>query len=240
MKTIVPIFSGGLDSTVLLYSLLSQGYNVKPLSVDYGQKHRKELMYAAATCGKLLLKHEVADLRGITKLINNSSQTSDMDVPEGHYAAESMKQTVVPNRNMIMLAVAGGYAINIKADEIAYGAHAGDHTVYPDCRDEFVNPLSEALWFADWHQVSIVRPFLFVTKADIVKLGDTLDVPFEETWSCYKGGEFHCGRCGTCVERREAFELSGVKDPTLYEYAQSLSRNVVENHDSPEETKSLV
>src|SRR5687767_1696679 len=137
MKT-VAIFSGGLDSTVLLYDLVAAGDQVLALSIDYGQRHRKELDHARAIAAGLGLEHRIADLRGITPLLGGSSQTSDhVPVPYGHYAEETMKLTVVPNRNMIMLAVAGGWAIAEKADRLAYGAHSGDHTIYPDCRPEF-------------------------------------------------------------------------------------------------------
>lgn len=215
---VVPIFSGGLDSTVLVYHLLSLGARISPLSVNYGQRHDKELEFAYATCIRLGLEYKEADLTGITHLISNSSQTGLGDVPEGHYAEESMKQTVVPNRNMIMLAIAGGYAINIKADSIAYGAHAGDHTIYPDCRPEFIHPLGVAMRMADWHAVGIIRPFMAKTKEEIVALGYDLKVPFENTWSCYKGGALHCGKCGTCTERIEAFIMARILDPTVYEH----------------------
>ena len=127
-----------------------------------------------------------------------------------------MKATVVPNRNMIMLAVAGGWAIANKADRLAYGAHTGDHAIYPDCRPEFVRTMREALRLADWHQLELITPFVGLSKAEIVKRGAELGVDFASTWSCYEGGEIHCGACGTCFERREAFEQAGVADPTEY------------------------
>jgi len=184
--------------------------------VNYGQRHRKELEFSKALCEDLGVPFEIADLTGITRLISSSSQTGDAEVPEGHYADENMKLTVVPNRNMIMLAVAAGWAINLKVDAVAYAAHGGDHTIYPDCRPEFADALDATIQIADWHKVSLYRPFVTKTKADLAKLGTDLGVPFERTWSCYKGLEKHCGKCGTCVERREAFELAGVPDPTEY------------------------
>lgn len=222
MKKVVTIYSGGMDSTVLLYYLMAEDYDVRAISIDYGQRHRKELESARTICGTIGLRHEVADLRGITHLLGGSSLTdTKIDVPEGHYAAENMKATVVPNRNMIMLSVAIGYAITLQAPYVAYGAHAGDHTIYPDCRPEFASAINTAAMLADWHQVELLHPFVRMTKAEIAKRGAELGVPFELTWSCYKGGRVHCGRCGTCVERREAFILAGLADPTEYEEAQS-------------------
>lgn len=218
MNKTVLIYSGGLDSTVALYLLKSQGYDVKALSVDYGQRHKKEIEFAKYHCRKLSIEHQVAGLTGITHLLAGSSQTSpDVAVPDGHYAEESMKLTIVPNRNMIMLSVAIGWAVSQKADSVAYAAHAGDHAIYPDCRPEFAEAMNEAAQLADWHQVSLLRPFVQWSKADIAAEGQRLGVEFELTWSCYKGGLSHCGTCGTCVERREAFTLAGITDPTLYQ-----------------------
>lgn len=217
---VVAIYSGGMDSTVLLYHLRAEGYDVAALSVDYGQRHRKELDSARAICASSDFQHEVADMRGITHLLQGSSlTTAGLDVPEGHYAEESMKATVVPNRNMIMLSVAIGYAISLRAEYVAYGAHAGNHTIYPDCRPEFAAAVNTAAMLADWHRVELLSPFVKLTKAEIARLGAELNVPLELTWSCYKGGDRHCGRCGTCVERAEAFSLAGVPDPTDYEGA---------------------
>lgn len=219
---IVVTVSGGLDSAVLLYELLSQGATVKALSVHYGQRHAREIQAAANICTKNAVIHEVADLRGISHLLAGSSLTSNIPVPDGHYAQDNMKATVVPNRNMLLLATAAAWAISSKFDAVAYAAHAGDHTIYPDCREEFVQALDQAVQLADWHSVRILRPFVTMTKAEIVKMGAKLKVPFAETWSCYKGGPIHCGKCGTCVERREAFFLAAVQDPTEYESAAPL------------------
>ena len=214
----VVIYSGGMDSTVLLYHLIESRMKVAALSIDYGQRHRRELEAAKRITTELKIEHHVADLSSLRPLMAGSSQTSDgIAVPHGHYESESMKVTVVPNRNMLMLAVAGAWAISRKSDVIAYAAHAGDHAIYPDCREEFVQPLAQALANADWHRVDIIRPFISMTKAQICARGSVLGVPFEETYSCYEGREKHCGLCGTCVERREAFQLAGVTDPTTYE-----------------------
>jgi 7-cyano-7-deazaguanine synthase len=216
MKTLA-VFSGGLDSTVLLRSLMAAGDEVLALSVDYGQRHRRELEHARTIAGCLGIEWRMADLSAITPLLAGSSQTSpSIPVPHGHYAEESMKQTVVPNRNMIMIAVAAGWAISRSCDRIAYGAHTGDHTIYPDCRPEFAEALARALALADWHSLELYCPFIRMTKAEIVALGSRLNVDFAATWSCYEGGAIHCGRCGTCVERQEAFRLAGVADPTEY------------------------
>jgi 7-cyano-7-deazaguanine synthase len=150
-------------------------------------------------------------------LLKGSSLTDDsVELPEGHYAEESMKATVVPNRNMILLALAGGYALSSGFDTIAYAAHAGDHFIYPDCRPEFAEAMEKALGLADWNDLSLYRPFVDMTKADLVKLGKELESPLGMTWSCYAGMDIHCGKCGTCVERKEAFELAKVPDPTKY------------------------
>ncbi len=214
---IILVYSGGLDSTVLLYHLRQKGHEVRGLGIDYGQRHRKELDAARSICDRLGVEYRVADLNGLRPLLGGSALTDAIAVPEGHYTDASMKQTVVPNRNMIMLSVAIGWAVSLKYDAVAYAAHAGDHAIYPDCRPEFADAMDRAASLCDWHPMRILRPFVDKTKADLVRLGALLGVPFEMTWSCYNGETLHCGRCGTCVERREAFELAGVEDPTEYE-----------------------
>lgn len=213
----VAVFSGGLDSTVLLHHLLEGGDEVLALSVHYGQRHRRELDHAKAIAARLGVEWRLADLSGLTPLLAGSSLTSaEVPVPHGHYTAEPMKQTVVPNRNMILLSVAAGWALSRGCHRVAYGAHAGDHTIYPDCRPEFAAAVRQALALADWRPLDLFCPFIGLTKAKIVSLGARLRVDFGATWSCYEGGELHCGQCGTCFERREAFELAGVPDPTVY------------------------
>lgn len=215
MKAVLT-YSGGLDSTVLLYQLRTGGAEVRCLGVDYGQRHRCELKAAESICRSLGVPYRLADLRSVRPLLAGSSQTDDVTVPEGHYAEETMKLTVVPNRNMILLSLAIGWAVSLRFDAVAYAAHAGDHAIYPDCRPEFVEAVRRVAELCDWHRVRLEAPFVGMTKTDIVRLGAGLGVPFERTWSCYKGGERHCGRCGTCTERREAFEKAGVPDPTEY------------------------
>lgn len=213
---VVMILSGGMDSTTLACHYLRKGDEVHALSFDYGQRHLQEIIHARLICEKLKIPHQIVSLP-ITHLLKGSSQTDfSIEVPEGHYAEENMKKTVVPNRNMIMLAVAGAYAISIKADILAYGAHAGDHTIYPDCRDTFINPMSLAFLNCDWHQLKLDAPFLNSTKGEIALLGKALQVPYELTWTCYKGGEKHCGKCGACQERIEAFKFANMEDPVSY------------------------
>ncbi len=222
MNNVVVLLSGGMDSTTLLYRAVEDCDKVRAISFNYGQRHKKELDYAIRTTELLQIEHEIVDLSGIQHLIaGDNALTGDVDVPEGHYADENMKQTVVPNRNMIMLSIAAGWAISNKADAVLYAAHSGDHTIYPDCRPEFSVALDTAIRLADWHEVHLVTPFMDVSKAYICNLGNELGVDYNETWSCYKGGQWHCGVCGTCVERKEAFELSGVTDPTIYELTEA-------------------
>lgn len=218
MKKIVLTLSGGMDSATLLWKVLKETRDVHALAFNYGQKHGKEIEYAKALAERRNIPFHIVNLSTLKPFLAGSSQTSDeIEVPEGHYAEESMKKTVVPNRNMIMLSVATAFAISIKANAVAYAAQAGDNAIYPDCRPEFAEALAEAIWLADWHQVQLETPFIGLTKAEICKVGYDLGVPFAETWSCYKGQDRHCGKCGTCVERKEAFELAGVPDPTQYE-----------------------
>jgi 7-cyano-7-deazaguanine synthase len=216
MNKAVVLVSGGMDSATLLYSM-KEDYSVLPLSVDYGQRHIRELDAAAAICQDAHVPQPVLVSIPGKELLAGSSQTSDdVAVPHGHYAEENMRKTVVPNRNMILLSLAVGFAISRQAQVVAYAAHAGDHSVYPDCRPEFLQSLNVAVSLCDWHPPNLHAPFLDVTKADIVSLGARLGVPFGLTWSCYEGGDRHCGRCGTCVERAWAFATAKLPDPTQY------------------------
>lgn len=217
---IVLLLSGGLDSTTALYHLKAEGHEVLGLAIDYGQRHSKEILRAQEIARLSDIRFEVADLSSMRKFLSSSSQTSDIPVPEGHYTENSMKLTVVPNRNMIMLSAAAGWAVNTRSDAVAYAAHSGDHTIYPDCRPEFIAAMNQAMKLCDWHSVELITPFVNWSKSQIVRRAYELKVPLELTWSCYKGGVEHCGKCGTCVERREAFLLAGIKDPTVYEQAE--------------------
>lgn len=214
---IVLLLSGGLDSATALYELKSEGHELVGLGVNYGQRHFKELHASEALAAHAGIRYRICDISNVRNFIGGSSQTSDeVAVPEGHYTEESMKLTVVPNRNMIFLSLAMGWAISLKFDAVAYAAHAGDHVIYPDCRVEFIEAMGKAAELCDWHQVKLLAPYSRISKSEIVKRGARLQVPYALTWSCYKGSENHCGKCGTCVERKEAFQLAGVPDPTEY------------------------
>ena len=217
MKALV-LFSGGLDSTVLATQMKQEATETRLLSIDYGQRHAKELDHSQKVADHLGLVHEILKLPQLGQILGGSSLTDkSITLPEGHYAEESMKSTVVPNRNMILLALAGGHALSIGFDTIAYAAHAGDHTIYPDCRPEFADAMNKALGLADGNDLNLHRPYVEMTKSDLVSLGEELNAPLQLTWSCYAGGEIHCGKCGTCVERKEAFALANIPDPTKYE-----------------------
>lgn len=218
MKTVV-ILSGGMDSSTLLYFHAKEavpGDVVKAISFDYGQRHRRELESAAKVCAGLGVEHLVLDIRPVAAHFGDSALLGGEPVPHGHYEDESMKKTVVPNRNMVMIAIATSVAIASGARRVSYAAHAGDHAIYPDCRPGFAEALAKAVSMCDWSEVELSRPFIDLTKTNIVTLGRLIGVPFQDTWSCYEGGEKHCGLCGTCVERKEAFVNAGVPDPTEY------------------------
>lgn len=215
-RTVV-IYSGGLDSTTLLYHLRKAGHELAALAVNYGQRHGRELTRAESICGQINVRLTTLDLAGLTSVFgHNSLSDTNLAVPEGSYEPDSMKQTTVPNRNMILLSIATGWAIANDFQTVAFGAHSGEYTPYPDCRPEFAEAMDQATQLCDWQPVRILAPFVNWTKSDIVRRGAELDVPFSETWSCYVGGSTHCGRCGTCLDRRQAFEQAGVADPTTY------------------------
>ncbi len=217
----IAIVSGGMDSVTLAYLLRSQGYDLHLLSFDYGQRHKKELTFARRCAEALKARHSLLDLSSVTPFLTGSALTDSIAVPEGHYAADTMRATVVPNRNAMMLSIAYAVAVAEQADLVGIGVHAGDHPIYPDCRMEFVQLFDRMQQVATEGYskpgLFLCAPFVEIGKHDIVSIGVGLGVPYEQTWSCYKGREVHCGRCGTCVERREAFELAGVNDPTIYE-----------------------
>jgi len=212
MKSVC-ILSGGLDSTTLLYKLIKEGKEVKAISFFYGQRHSKELEMAVKTCDKLNIEHKVINLEPLKSIMDNSALTGDVDVPEGHYEDETMKKTVVPNRNMIFASIAIAYAVNIEADEVALGVHAGDHAIYPDCRPEFIDALRAVAKIANYRPIEVYAPFIDMSKADIVGEGIELEVDYSLTHTCYKGEEVPCGLCGSCRERGEAFYINKTQDP---------------------------
>lgn len=217
MKTLV-ICSGGLDSVTLAWHVAATAQLHSLISFDYGQRHRRELDAAKACAAHFGVPHRVVDLTGITPLLGNNALTNDREVPHGHYAEASMKQTVVPNRNAIMMTIAFAAACAGNADAVALAVHGGDHFIYPDCRPGFIDAFASMQRAAldGMADIALQAPFVDRDKAAIVRRGAELGVPFAETWSCYEGGERHCGRCGTCVERHEAFALAAVPDPTEY------------------------
>lgn len=227
----IAIVSGGLDSTTLSYLLHAQGYDLHLLSFDYGQRHRKELEFAQLCAERLHAQWDAIDLTSITRFLSGSALTDDVPVPEGHYAASNMAITVVPNRNAIMLSVAYAVAVAEHAGLVAAGVHAGDHFIYPDCRPGFIAAFDamerQAVEGFGEPDLRLEAPFMYLEKHQIVSLGAALGVPYADTWSCYKGEERHCGRCGTCVERKHAFRDASVPDPTNYadpEYGYDLSK----------------
>lgn len=217
MKTVL-ICSGGLDSVTLAYKIASEHELLALISFNYGQRHVKELDYAAQCADHFGIPHHIIDMAPIGKLLSGSALTDNLDVPDGHYAEDSMKITVVPNRNAIMLSIAYGIATSMKADAVAAAFHGGDHFIYPDCRPEFAHSFETMQNHAldGYADIKLYTPYINATKADIAKDAVQYSVPLDQTWSCYKGGDIHCGRCGTCVERLEAFALAGANDTTQY------------------------
>ncbi len=199
------------------------------ISFDYGQRHDRELAFAVRAAHHLDARHHLVDLSALASVLTGSALTDmTIDVPDGHYRDESMRATVVPNRNAIFLSVATGLAVAIGADTVAIAVHAGDHPIYPDCRPAFITAFEQQARLANegfsHPDLRIEAPFLASTKVDIVRLGAELGVDLAATWSCYRGGDRHCGTCGTCVERREAFRDAGVIDPTSYARADQEGR----------------
>jgi 7-cyano-7-deazaguanine synthase len=216
MKTVV-ILSGGLDSTTLLYHLRDAKHELKALSIDYGQRHDRELEAARRICELVKVEHRILDLTSLVGVLgSNALSDQTVDVPHGSYQESTMKVTTVPNRNMIMLSVAIGWAVSLKFDAVAFGAHAGQYTPYPDCRPPFAAAMNCAAHLCDWEPIQVLSPFVYWDKGAIVKRGHELGVPFQLTWSCYEGGATHCGACSTCLDRKEAFRRIGLTDPVEY------------------------
>lgn len=217
IKKVVVLCSGGMDSVVALYQAAREYQILAVLSFHYGSKHNdREIPFAAFHAAQLKVPHITIPLNFIGDLFESDLLKKGGDIPKGHYEEATMKQTVVPFRNGIMLAVAAGLAESKGANGLVIAAHSGDHAIYPDCREEFMRSMSDAIRLGTYVSIEVLRPFISMTKSDIAQRGAKWGVDFGKTWSCYVGGEIHCGECGTCVERREAFLLAGIPDPTEY------------------------
>lgn len=216
MKKGVIILSGGMDSVTLLYARKED--IALAVTFDYGSNHNKrEAELAKWHCEKLGIEHIIIPLDFMHQHFKSSLLQGADAVPEGHYADENMKSTVVPFRNGIMLAIACGLAESRGLGFVFIANHAGDHAIYPDCRATFIASMSEAMAYGTYEHIKVAAPFTHLTKSEIALIGHNYGVDYSKTYSCYKGGEKHCGKCGTCVERKEAFALAGIDDPTEYE-----------------------
>ena len=216
-KKAVVILSGGLDSTVLLHYVRKQDYDVYGLSFNYGQRHKKEVEFAKYWGRKLCVEHKIIHLDFMREIAGNSALVDEKKtIPKEEYNSRNQEITVVPNRNMIMVSIGVAWAENLGFNEVFYGPHKNDYSIYPDCRPEFVENVSKTAASATYNHVRVRAPFLKKMKWEIVKIGAELGVDFSQTWSCYEGGEKHCGECATCQERKEAFLKAGISDPTVY------------------------
>ena len=219
MKNSVIIVSGGMDSITLLYDHKDE--IALGISFDYGSNHNaREIPYAKMHCERLGIRHITINLDFMHQYFKSSLLEGADAIPEGHYADDNMKSTVVPFRNGIMLSIAIGIAESNNLDQVFIANHGGDHTIYPDCRPGFIRAISDATQAGTYVGVEVVAPYTQLTKAEIVKRGAQLGIDYADTWSCYKGGEKHCGKCGTCVERKEALAAAGIDDHTVYEENQ--------------------
>lgn len=214
-ERVVVILSGGMDSTTLLYDVKNSGKEVFAITFDYGQKHSREMSCARETCIRLNVPWKHVNLKTLGRLAPSALTREEWDVPKGRYDDENMKQTVVPNRNMVMIALATSYAIGLNATAVYYGAHSGDHAIYPDCRPEFIHAMSVVMGYCDWAKVDLRVPYMNMDKGDIATRGKELGVDYYFTHSCYEGTVAPCEKCGACTERAEAFAKAGVEDPLL-------------------------
>jgi 7-cyano-7-deazaguanine synthase len=220
---IIAVVSGGMDSITMLHRLAKDN-TVKVISFDYGQRHIKELKMAKYNAKKLGLEHKIIKMSFLRDIASHSSLTSKQAVPEGHYENKNMKATVVPNRNMIMASIATAWAINESYDAIALGVHSGDHAIYPDCRPTFIKALRRVLSKCDYKPIKVVTPYLKADKTKIVADGLQMGVNYKKTWTCYKGLDKACGKCGSCQERLEAFTNNQVIDPLEYETRRPIQK----------------
>ena len=216
MKDAVIIISGGMDSTTMLYEYKDE--IALAITFDYGStQNGRERICAVTHCQRLGIKHIIVPLEFMHRYFKSALLMTAADIPEGNYDDENMKSTVVPFRNGIMLSIAAGIAENNKFQYVMLANHAGDHTIYPDCRPEFVEAMNNAIHFGTWNGVQLLTPYTHLTKAEIAMKGKELSIDYSETWSCYKGLEYHCGVCGTCRERKEALAQAGIEDTTIYD-----------------------
>ena len=205
-----------MDSVTMMYEYAEQ--IALAVSFDYGSNHnKKEIEFAKLHCERLGIRHLIIPLAFMGQYFKSSLLEGADAIPEGHYTAENMKSTVVPFRNGIMLSVACGLAESNGLKKVLIANHGGDHTIYPDCRPEFINAMSSAMTLGTDTHVEVFAPYTNITKGDIARHGKALGIDYSETWSCYKGGDKHCGKCGTCVERIEALAEAGIEDTTEYE-----------------------
>lgn len=215
MKDCIIILSGGVDSVTMLHDFHER--IALAVTFDYGSNHNnKEIPFAQYHCEQLGIKHIVIALDFMKQYFVSSLLSGADAIPEGNYDDDNMRSTVVPFRNGIMLSIAAGLAETNGLKYIMMANHAGDHTIYPDCRPAFVQAFSQAVQAGTYTETELFAPYTNITKADIVRRGALLGLDYSHTWSCYKGGDEHCGECGTCRERKEAFMLAGVEDPTVY------------------------
>nr|MBP7473209.1 7-cyano-7-deazaguanine synthase QueC [Prevotella sp.] len=216
MKDSVIIVSGGMDSITMLYDKKEE--IALGISFNYGSNHNaKEIPFAEMHCKRLGIEHITIDLAFIHKYFKSSLLEGAGAIPEGNYDDENMRSTVVPFRNGIMLSIAVGIAESRGLKNVLIANHAGDHTIYPDCRPSFINFMNKASQEGTFVNINILAPYTNITKSDIARIGKKLGLDYSETWSCYKGGEKHCGKCGTCMERKEALREAGIEDNTEYE-----------------------
>ena len=216
MTKIIGVYSGGLDSFTLLNEAIRSGKDVSALSFDYGQKHNKELHFVEKFCAQESIDSKIVDVSSIKELFQGSSLTDEIDIPKGHYEDDSMKSTVVPNRNMILISLALGYAVTKEAEEVWFGAHAGDHAIYPDCRPEFVEKMDAVARIANYSPIAVKAPYIAMSKTEILAIGLNMQLDYGLTWTCYEGKELACGSCGACHERLESFAANNVIDPIKY------------------------
>ena len=212
MSSVLVVYSGGLDSYTLLNKAMKKFDRIEAITFNYGQKHNKEIEYAKSNCVELNIKHEVVNL-DLEKILAGSALVGDIDIPEGNYDKEKMKQTIVPNRNMIMISVAASLVIKNDIEYLWYAAHSGDHEIYPDCRPEFIDKMAAVLEICDYHKIKFEAPFQNLSKNEIVATGLSMDLDYSKTWTCYEGKEKPCGKCSACLERALSFEANNTEDP---------------------------